>query len=97
MVDQTTYRRWWPLHLRVARREHLKAEEYVFHEIVRRQLEREESLGDREELREAREAVASLEADRSTLEGRRRQIESEIAALETVLGEQTRQSSQAWG
>ena len=97
MLDQTTYQKWWTLHVRVARGEPLNAEDHAFYESVHRQLEREESLGDREGLREAREAVASLETKRSTLEARRLQVEREIVALETVLGEQTRQPSQADG
>jgi hypothetical protein len=86
MVDQTTYREWWPLHLRVARGESLNADEHAFHESVRLELEREELLENREGLRAAREADAALETDRSRLKERRRQLESEIAALETALG-----------
>jgi hypothetical protein len=97
-MDQATYQRWWMLHLRGARGEGLNAEEQAFYDSVRRQLELAERLGAQGlGLHEARAAVASLEAERSALEARRRQIEAEIAALETALGEQSQQPSHAEG
>jgi hypothetical protein len=94
-VDQATYQRWWLLHLRTARGEGLDAEEQTFHDTVRRQLEQEETLeGPSLGLHEARAAVVSLEKEHSALEARRRQIEAEIAALETALGKQSPQPSQ---
>jgi hypothetical protein len=40
-MDQATYQRWWPLHLRAARGEELHDEERSFYEEGRRSLEQE--------------------------------------------------------
>src|SRR5262245_28628435 len=91
-IDQAAYERWWPLHIRVARGESLSAEDEAYYHAVRRELEREETLGDPSpELRDARAAVASLEAERAALEGRRQQLQAEIDALEAALRRRTRQ------
>src|SRR2546430_1472138 len=91
-MDQVTYERWWALHLRVARREGLSAEDQTFHENMRRQLEQEEVLGGQSlDLLKVHAAVTSLEAERSALEERRQQLDAEIADLEGKLTQQTQQ------
>ncbi len=91
-MDQVTYRRWWVLHLRVARGECLNAEDQAYYEDVRRQLEQEELLGGQGlGLRKARAAVASLEAECATLEARRQRLDADIATLEAALEKETGQ------
>jgi molecular chaperone GrpE (heat shock protein) len=90
-VDQKTYERWWPLHLRVARGESLNADEQSSYDAGCCQLEQEEQLLETTEARESREHLAALEAERADLERRRRQLDAEIANLESRLSDQTRQ------
>ena len=91
-MDQTAFRRWWPLHLRAARGEHLTAEERVLYEAGLAEMEGAESFDRaREAVRQLRAAVGSLEAEHAALAGRRRQLEAEIARLEASLGKDARQ------
>jgi septal ring factor EnvC (AmiA/AmiB activator) len=90
-MDESAYREWWPLHLRVARGEVLAgAERVAYHAgldtIHRAELPSEDS----ERLRKARAAVAALEAEQVTLRERRDQLEAEIAALESMLNPRDR-------
>lgn len=98
-LDPNIYQQWWPLHLRVARGETLRAEEDTFYQSTRRQLEAEEAKpATRDEsLCEARAAVTSLEAERAGLEAQRLQLQTDIAALEALLGRRTRQLLGAQG
>ena len=85
-MDSTTYERWWPLHLRVARGESLGAEEQAFYEAGRTELEQEEQLVDSTgELRQAQAQVAALEAERAALASRSQQLDAEIVMLEATL------------
>jgi len=91
-MDQTVYQRWWPLHLRAARGEHLSAEERTFYEAGRKQLDQEEVLSQESvAARAAREKLTALEAERVRLQMRRQQLDAEITALEAALNEQTQQ------
>jgi hypothetical protein len=90
-VDQAAFQRWWEMHLRLARGHVLNAEERALYEAGRQELERDERLQELQTTKQARERLQALEAERSQLERRRLQLESEIAALEKKLDEGTRQ------
>ena len=91
-VDQATYQRWQALHLRVARGEGLTGADQAFYQTVCRQLEREEVLREPSpDLRAARTALKSLEAEHAALEARRQLLDADIAALEAALAKQTGQ------
>ena len=90
-MDEATYRRWWPLHLRVAEGETLVAEEQAFYQTGLEQLHREEKLvEDVEGLRRMREEIAQLKADNLSLQALREQLEARAAALEAALSAKTR-------
>lgn len=90
-MDQATYQRWWPLHLRVARGEELSAEERPLYEAGLRQVEQDDlSAVSATAIQEARAAVAVLETEHAALVARRRQLDEEIASLEKALGQQAR-------
>jgi predicted RNase H-like nuclease (RuvC/YqgF family) len=86
-------------HLRIARGERLSADEQAFYESLCTEFDRDETTftGQGKRLREALETVKSLETEHSALEERRRQVESQIIALESMLGAQTHQPSQTQG
>ena len=85
-IDQQTYERWWNLHLRVARGDKLDSADHAYYESVRQQLEGEETLrAPAPDLGALRAVIKSLESEHSGLEARRRQLETEIAALEGSL------------
>jgi len=85
-IDEQTYQRWWNLHLRVARGDKLDSAEHAFYESVRQHLEGEETLhAPTPGLEALQAAIKSLESEHSGLEARRRQLETEIAALENAL------------
>ncbi len=90
-MDQTTYRQWWQLHLRVARGDSLSPDERSSYHAGRRKLELEERLLETEQARQAREHLTALEAERTDLERRRQQLDAEIGRLESQLQEHTRQ------
>ncbi|MDP6505759.1 MAG: hypothetical protein QF886_19210 [Planctomycetota bacterium] len=91
-MDEFTYKRWWPLHLRVARGESLSSEEREMYEAGLEELEQEETLkADFSELKEARAKVAQLKAEQTDLQARREQLDAEIEALEAALDEPSRQ------
>ena len=98
-LDPNIDQQWWSLHLRVARGETLNPEEKAFYETTLRRLEAEEAgLADPSELlRKGRTAITSLEAERAALEAQRSQLQTEIAALEALLGRRTRQLLGAQG
>jgi septal ring factor EnvC (AmiA/AmiB activator) len=85
-IDQQTYQRWWNLHLRVARGDKLDSADHAYYESVRQQLEGEETLrAAAPDLGTLQTVIKSLESEHSGLEARRRQLETEIAALEGSL------------
>ncbi len=84
-MDQATFQRWWEIHLRVAKGDSLNSEEQAVYDAVRQELERNESLQEVRSTREVLENLKALEAERSKLESRRQELESEIAALEKRL------------
>src|SRR5262245_54438270 len=90
-MDQATYQRWWPLHLRVARGEELSAEEWPIYEAGLRQLEQgDKVLASSVALQQAPAAVAALEAEHAAIIVRRKKLDEEIASLEKALGQQAR-------
>lgn len=84
-MDESASKRWWQLHVRVARGETLRPEESEFYDTGRRELEQDEALRPIETAREARRRLRALETERVRLENRRQQLDSEIAALESRL------------
>jgi hypothetical protein len=90
-VDHAAFQRWWELHLRVARGDLLNAEERDCYNAGRQDLDGDEKLEHVKSTREAREQLQALEVERTQLERRRHQLESELAALEKRLQEQARQ------
>jgi hypothetical protein len=85
-IDQQIYQRWWNLHLRVARGDKLDSADHAFYESVRQHLEAEETLhAPAPDLGALQAVIKSLESEHSGLEARRRQLETEIAALESSL------------
>ena len=92
-MDETAYRQWWPLHLRVARGERLSSEEQGAYETGLKQLHQEESLnGNMEAVRQARAAVQALEVQQSQLARERATLDAEIALLEAALSEPAKQT-----
>lgn len=92
-MDQETYHKWWPIHLRASRGESLSIEERSFYEAELRKLQDEEKLRtDGKILHEARKNALGLTAEHDQLQARREKLESEIKALEAVLGEKAQQS-----
>lgn len=90
-MDQTTFQRWWEIHLQVARGLSLSPEEKTLYEAGRQELEKEEPLREVQKAREVRGQLRALEGESTQLERRRLQLDREIAALEEKLQEQTRQ------
>jgi len=89
-VDKQTYQKWWLFHLRASRGERLAKEEKDFYEMEMQKLQKEEKLNtDAKVLREARVKAANLSAEYDQMHARREKLESEIRALEAVLGEQS--------
>jgi hypothetical protein len=90
-MAETTEKDWWNLHLRAVRGEVLSVEERACYEAGRAALESEEILNvDLNAVRKSRSALTELDLQRTELEQRRRALESEIARLETRLGEPLR-------
>ncbi len=91
-MDETTYRKWHALHLRVARGETLNAQEQAFYDTELRKMHQEEVLNtDFETLRQMRSRIKELEAENQRLQAQRARMDQEIAALEAQLNEQTKQ------
>jgi len=91
-VDKNTYQKWWPIHLRASRGEDLSIEERKFYEAELQKLQDKEKLTtDAKILYEARKNAVRLRAEHDQLQARREKLESEIRALEAVLGEKSQQ------
>ncbi len=95
-MDDATYRMWWQLHIRVARGETLASEERRSYEAGLRQQQESERLdGGIGELRRVRAAVHAAETERDRMRQLQAELDREIAALESALGEHTRQLLEA--
>ena len=90
MLDETAYRRWWQLHLRVARGELLSSEDRAVYDTLLRDLDEDESFLPLQQASEARKELRELEAQRLGLQQRRTQLDEEIADLERKLAPQAR-------
>ena len=84
-------RRWWELHLRVARGERLIAEDQAVYDQRRREFDDSETFVPVQNAKQAREELRDLETQRRALEQRRQELETEIAAIESTLAPQARQ------
>lgn len=96
-MDERSYRAWWPLHLRVAKGETLSADEQTAYEAGLQQLDAEEAEAfrpDKEivDLRELREQVFAADAEHQRLSKQYETMRSEMARLEALLDERTRQA-----
>ena len=90
-MDEAAYQQWWQLHVRVARGESLSPEETSAYAAGRRDLDEDENLRSFEIAKQARQELQALDAERTRLEQRRRQLDAEISSLESRLGLQARQ------
>jgi len=90
-MDQAEYERWWQLHVRVAREDSLTSEEKRAYEAGRLEFEKTEDFGELAAAKQAREQLVALDAERDRLEQRRKQLDSEIVALESSLSGPERQ------
>jgi hypothetical protein len=90
-MDQAEYERWWQLHVRVARDDLLTGEEKRLYEVGRVELEKTEDFVKLPAAKQAREQLVALDAERDRLEQRRKQLDCEIAALESNLSDPERQ------
>ena len=85
-MDQTTYLRWWQLHLRVARGDKLDAAERATYEAGLIELDAEEKTqwtdGDLIRLRRLKAEVESLQSTRVQLQAKSRRLDRQIRTLE---------------
>lgn len=85
-MDQTTYRHWWQLHLRVARGDELTAVERATYEAGLTELDAEEKAqwtdNDLTRLRKLKAEVESLQAIRAQLQAKSRRLDRQIRTLE---------------
>ncbi|NOX60819.1 MAG: hypothetical protein GXP42_02555 [Chloroflexi bacterium] len=99
-MDQTAYRQWWQLHLRVARGEKLDSQEQQAYESGLEMLDREEqealAPADLALLRQLRSQIDRMQTMHAQLLMKSAQLDEQIAALErayqsltgqTMLGE----------
>jgi hypothetical protein len=92
-MDEQSYRKWWPLHLRAAKGEKLSAEEQALYDEGKRRLHEEEALeGSLVHLRQTREEIKTLEREREQLQKRRLQLQERVAALEAALSEKAKRA-----
>ena len=85
-MDEQTYKKWWPLHLRVAKGEKLSGEERTAYEAGLKHLHDSEEIGrNATELSQARTAVQRLTVEQRKLQERQKTLDEQIVALEKVL------------
>jgi hypothetical protein len=90
-VEQLTHQEWWQLHLRIARGEALSGTEQEAYDSFRHELEQDDVLPAMVSARMLRKELQSLEGDYEKLEKQRRQLDVEIARLESELSDPTRE------
>lgn len=91
-MDQLTYDRWWPLHLRASRGEPLPDDEREFYTSCLERLHLSESSSpDLPELESAKRAISRLQQDQASLRARRDELESDIVVVEQALSQRTRE------
>ena len=85
-MDQTTYMRWWQLHLRVARGDELDAAGRATYEAGLIELDAEEKAqwtdSDLIRLRKLKAEVESLQSTRVQLQAKSRRLDRQIRTLE---------------
>jgi len=91
MIDETAYRSWWQLHVRIARGETVSPQQRALYDELRRKLEKDEAFPSLAQAQEARGELNELEAERVQLQQRREHLDREIANLERRLAPQARQ------
>lgn len=96
-MDEQTYRIWWTLHLRVAKGDMLNIDEQRTYETGLQQLDVEETEAFRPEeeidqLRDLRERVLASDAEHERLSKQYETMRAEMARLEALLDEHTRQA-----
>jgi hypothetical protein len=91
-MDQVTYEKWWPLHLKAAKQEPLTAEEQAFYQAGKKELGDEEEIRiDYEEFRRLRAAIKAEEARFEKNMEKRKELHARIAELEASLSPRQRQ------
>ena len=90
-MTEATFQSWWPLHLRVARGESLTPDEKGFYDATRHAFDTDEQHKPLRTAQLAKVELQRLEVERTWLEQHRRQLDTQIAALENRLSESTRQ------
>lgn len=90
-MTESTFQSWWLLHLRVARGELLTDEEKALYDATRDAFDGDEQQKPLQTAQLAKVELQRLEIERSRLEQHRRQLDSQIAALESRLSLSTQQ------
>jgi hypothetical protein len=91
-MDETTYRRWWPLHIRTAKGEILNAEEQAVYEAGRQRMYAKETInGGLAGIRQARERMLELKAEYHRMRRRYEQLAAELVTLEAQLDAPTKE------
>ncbi|MFM9962652.1 MAG: hypothetical protein ACKV2Q_15685 [Planctomycetaceae bacterium] len=89
-MTESAYQSWWPLHLRVARGESLTPDEKSFYDATCQDFDSDEQQQPLRTAQLAKAKLQTLEVERTQLEQRRRQLDTQITALENRLSQSTR-------
>jgi hypothetical protein len=82
-MDEATYQRWWPLHIRSAKGESLTPEELAFYDAGLCQLHREERLqASPAKLDELDEKISRIERENAELASKRLALETQLRRLQ---------------
>ena len=91
-MNEAAYREWWTLHLRVAKGEILSRGEQANYETGRQTLREEERIETSLiQLRQTREEIRNLEAERERLHAQQH-LRERVMALEAALSESAKQA-----
>jgi hypothetical protein len=96
-MDDKDYQSWWPLHLKIAKGETLNADELSVYEAGLQLLDTEEAKTFRQaeeldHLRDLRRRVLAADSEHQQLSKQYDTMRTEMARLETLLDERTRQA-----
>jgi predicted RNase H-like nuclease (RuvC/YqgF family) len=92
-MNDSRYKHWWEIHVRVCRGEELSDEERAVYEVGLRELHDEERFTvDVSSLRRTRQETMELDAKCEELQARRHELKYEISKLESALSEEARKA-----
>ena len=92
-MNDSAYQIWWTLHLRVAKGETLSREERANYETGRQTFREEEKTETSLiQLRQTREEIQKLEAERHRLHAQQQQLRERVMALEAALSESAKKA-----